>query len=53
MYDRRGSVVEVEQSTGHILQERAFEGERKIGHVFQEVIKDCCTRMHDTPRLCT
>ena len=39
MYNWRGSVVEVEQSTGHILQDRAFEGEREIGHVFQEVIK--------------
>ena len=39
MYDWRLSVVEVEQSTGYILQDRAFEGEREVRHVFQEVIK--------------
>ena len=39
MYDRRLSLVKVEQSTGYILQGRAFEGEREIGQVFQEVIK--------------
>ena len=38
MYDGRGSVVEVEQSTGYILQERAFEGKREVRHVFQKVI---------------
>jgi hypothetical protein len=30
--------MEVEQSTGYVLQDRAFEGEREVGHVFQEVI---------------
>ena len=39
VYDGRGSVMEVEQSTGYILKDRAFEGEREVRHVFQEVIK--------------
>ncbi len=34
MDDWRLHLVEVEQSTGYILQDRAFEGEGEIRHVF-------------------
>ena len=50
MNDWRVSLVEVEQSTGHILQDRALEGERKIGHVLQEVIQAGLQSLHDQQR---
>ena len=34
MYDWRASVMKVEQSTGYVLQDRAFEGEGEVWHVF-------------------
>ena len=50
MYDWGVSLVEVEQSTGHILQDRTLEGERKIGHVFYEVIQAGLQSLHDQQR---
>ena len=34
MYDWRKSVVKIEQSTGYILKDRAFEREWEIRYVF-------------------
>ena len=42
--------MEVEQSTGYILQDRPFEGEGEVRHVFQEVIKACCKKFHHQQR---
>ena len=42
--------MEVEQSTGDILQDRAFEGEGEVRHVFQEVIKACRKKLHHQQR---
>ena len=33
-FEVRSHAVEVEQSTGYVLQDRALEGEREVGHVF-------------------
>jgi len=38
---RRLPVVEVEQATSHIHQDRALEGEMEVRSVFQQGIKTC------------
>ena len=35
MDDWRISAVEIEQSTGHVLQDRAFQGEGEVGMCFR------------------
>ena len=42
--------MEVEQSTGHILQDRALQGEGDIWHVFQQVIQAALQSLHDQQR---